>query len=199
MPVVASPDLDILNDKSVVRRLVTALGHDWDELDADYDIATQPFRQPREQTRVRDVRDQVARVLDDALSSDKDIFYSAALREQVLAALRSQDSPWHALKQYGERGFKGQAAQAAEQLLARLEQRGVIAVRVGELEGFAPKLGVTKGKEWLAAALGHGAHRQTDVQGHIARLLARPSRAQAAPGQEAAHDKRENAEGRVQG
>jgi hypothetical protein len=47
----------------------------------------------------------------------------------------------------------------------------MVTVRVGELEGFAPALGVRKGKEWLAAAIEAGAHTQPPARAHVTRLL----------------------------
>ncbi len=172
VPVIASPDLDILDDKTVLARLVTALGHDWGQLQADYDIATHQFRQPRDKTRVRDVRDSMVAVLNAAMADDPEARYGPELRDRALSTMRSSDSPWQALKDYGDRAFKGQAAQVADRLLSTLENLGVVAVRVGELEGFAPTLGIAKGKAWLPAALSAGAHEQTDAQTHVARLVA---------------------------
>lgn len=172
VPVVATPDLDILNEQGALQTLVTQLGHDWSDLQADYAVATDSFRQPRDRTRVRDVRDSVAMIFDEVVAAEPDARYGAELRERLHAALRSSESPWQALKRYGDRAFVGQAAQAADRLLTALDQRGVVTVRVGELEKFAPALGVTKGKEWLPAALAAGAHEYEAVQDHVRRLLA---------------------------
>ncbi len=171
VPVVASPDLDILDDETLLSRLVTKLGHnDWLTLKGDYDQATEPFRQPRQMVRAQVVRDAVDQVIHEATANDPDVLYSAALKEKVTAALRANDSPWQDLKRYGDRAFRGQSAEAAQRLLNALEQRGVVPVRVGELEGFAPAL--SKGKTWLPSALEAGAHRSEDVRGHVTRLLA---------------------------
>jgi len=42
--VVATPDLDVLNDKAVIRSLVTALGSPWSSVEHTYDTATAQFR-----------------------------------------------------------------------------------------------------------------------------------------------------------
>lgn len=172
VPVIASPDLDILDDSAVIARLVIALGHDWADLQSDYDVATQPFRRPRDQARIRDVRNIVIDVLDKAMADNPDAPYGAEVRDKVRAALRSTDSPWHAIKQYGEAAFTGEARQASDRLLAQLERRGLVAVRVGELERFAPSLGVAKGKAWLPAALEADAHKEREAQAHISRIMA---------------------------
>jgi len=172
VPVVAGPDLDILTDRVQLAALIDALGHDWTGLQADYDLSTQPFRQPQDATRVADIRDAVLTVLDRALTDDPEARYDAELRQRVTAALRTRPSRWQELKDVGDRAFRGQAGQAGDRLLAGLEERGVVPVRVGELEGFAPRLGVAKGPRWLPAALDAGAHRDRDAQEHVRRLLA---------------------------
>ncbi len=171
VPVVASPDFDILDDETLLARLVAGLGHDdLPTLKGDYDQATQPFRQPRQGPRAQIVRDAVIQVLDEAVAADPDAPYNTALKEKVIAALRASDSPWRSLKRYGDRAFRGQSAEAAQRLLSALEQRGVVPVRVGELEGFDPAL--SKGKTWLPSALEADAHRSEDVRAHLTRLLA---------------------------
>lgn len=169
--VVASPDLDILNSKQALSGLVVALGHEWEPLDSDYDQATQVFRQPREQLPVSTVRQAVLDVLDAAIEASPHTLYTAELRESVLAATRTKESPWRALKEYGDRALKD-TGPAGARLLDALDNAGVVTVKVGELEGFAPNLGVGKGKEWLPAALASGAQRSRDAHDHVTRLLA---------------------------
>lgn len=172
VPVVASPDLDILTDRAQLVGLVRALGAEWTGLQEEYRISTEPFRQPKDPTRVSHVRAAVLGVLDETLAGDPQARYGAELRERVTAALRSSDSRWQALKDYGMRAFSGHAAQSAERLVAGLEERGLVPVQVGELERFAPRLGVAKGPRWLPAALEARAHHEPDAQGHVRRLLA---------------------------
>jgi ABC-type cobalamin/Fe3+-siderophores transport system ATPase subunit len=171
VPVVASPDLDILNDRTVLARLVTALGGNWDESNAHYEVATRPFRDSRERARIGEIRDAVNDVLDRVERDDPEGRYSSGVRERILTALRTKESPWQALKDYGDRAFKGESAKAAVELFEDLDKQGVVTVKYGELEGFAPAIGLAKGKAWLSAALDAGAHQQTEAQSHISRIL----------------------------
>lgn len=66
--------------------------------------------------------------------------------------------------------FSGQSAQRAEALVARLDSLGICCVRVGELEHFAPAIGVSKGPAWLPAALNAEAHRKQHAQDQAIRL-----------------------------
>lgn len=171
VPVVASPDLDLLNDEAKIQRLVSTLGGDWSSMKADYDVATSGFRQPRDPVRIDDVRRNIQVILDDA--GDGEAVFGRDLRDRVQAATRVGRSPWQDLKDYGERAFKGQAAQAFERLRIELDKIGLVLVLVGELEEFAPSLGVSKGKAWLPAALEAGAHEGEPVRAHLRRVLRR--------------------------
>ncbi|MFS0702891.1 AAA family ATPase [Cellulomonas sp. 179-A 9B4 NHS] len=167
VPVVVSPDLDVLDDENKMRALVETMGRSWQTFAADYRIATQPFRQHRTPARASDVLlaiDAVLRPLGEAP-------FSAAARESILAHTRHAESPWKALKRYGTEAFLGEAAGAAGRLLDSLDQIGIVLVRRGELERMAPTLGVAKGPAWLPAALDAMAHTDEHAQAHIRRVV----------------------------
>ena len=167
-PVVASPDLDILNDEAVLAGLVRELGGTWESVARDYRIATDPFRQPRDKVRRSDVLAAIRSVL----GTDPDAPYDADIRDRTLAQLRSHDSPWKLLKTAGDRAFNGAEATAAgERLLDALDAIGVVTVRVGEVERFARTVETGKGAAWLTAALEAQAHRDPAAIDHVRRLL----------------------------
>ncbi len=173
--IVASPDLDILDDGAKVKLLVEKLGGDWEKYALDYKVATEPFRVPRSVVLTHHIASAIAAVLKPHL----DLPYTPELRAKVKSALRVGESPWKALKDYGQLAFKGQAAAAAERLLTSLDELGLVAVRVGVLENFAPTLGVSKGAAWLPAALEAGAHKLAPTQLHVRRLIGDGSDEQA--------------------
>lgn len=167
VPVVASPDLDILNNRDKVKTLVDAMGGDWSAIDSNYKRAVAEFNNPRDNVHVSDILS----ALNAIFSSRQSELFSAAISQEFRAQLRSKDSPWNRLKEFGELAFRQDPA-AAQQLLATLASLGVVAVRVGELERFAPQLGVSKGAAWLPAAIQAGAHRSEAARAHVAGLLA---------------------------
>jgi hypothetical protein len=167
-PVVTSPDLDILNDEDALKALVSELGGTWDSVARDYRIATDPFRQPRGPVRNSDV----LAAIEGVLGTNPEAPYDADTRNMVLAQLRSNESRWQALKTAGDRAFIGaQATAAANRLLDALDAIGVVTVRVGELERFAPTVEAGKGAAWLTAALEANAYKDPAVIGHVRRLL----------------------------
>ncbi|CAM5562490.1 AAA family ATPase [Streptomyces griseorubiginosus] len=166
VPVVVSPDLDILNDRGKVRILVESMGKDWSEFQQDYDRATAEFRQPREVVTVGNV----LAALNGVFTSRQGETFTAGVRQEFMAQLRSRGNPWSALKEFGELAFRGDPV-AAQRLLGNLEEAGIVPVRVGELERFAPNLGVAKGAAWLPAAITAGCHKEDPARRHVAALL----------------------------
>ncbi|MFD3974670.1 ATP-dependent endonuclease [Streptomyces cyaneofuscatus] len=173
VPVVATPDLDVLNSREVIKAVVESVGGDWESLEKDYRLATEQFRQPREQATIG----QVLAALNGVFAGRHEEAFTAEIRRDFAAQIRAKESPWSALKDYGELAFKGQSAQAAHRLLGNLDSIGVVTVRVGELEGFAPALGVAKGAAWLPAAIAAGVHKDAAAQKHVMTLVASPGRA----------------------
>jgi predicted ATPase len=153
VPVVVAPDLDALSDKAALKKMVIATGGVWtSDIDRDFDLATAEFRNARRPM----INSQVKALIDGVLDKEPGAVYSTATRQLVTSAL-SVDSPWKQVKRYGMAAF-GADRQSADRLVGRLDAQGIVTVRVGELEGFAPALGVSKGKAWLPAALAEGAH-----------------------------------------
>lgn len=168
VPTVVSPDLDILNNKESLRALVESLSGDWEAFVRDYNSATSPFSQPRDKILISHVLKAIAAQFE---GRDDDLFTSVE-RNELMAQIRLRDSPWSAVKAYGMAAFRGEAAAAAMRLVENLESVGITAVRVGELECFAPGLAVSKGPAWLPAAIEGGYHVQPAARDHIARIMA---------------------------
>lgn len=166
--VAVSPDLDVLNEESLVKRLVEAAEGNWQDFEFDYAQATTTFRSARSPATCGDVLSAVQATFGgrEAEAFDK------AQQQELRAQIRTQESPWKALKDYGDRAFKGQTGPASERLMAALDALGVVLVRVGELEGFARTLQESKGPAWLAAALQHEAYKGEEVIAHVRRLVA---------------------------
>jgi hypothetical protein len=153
VPVLAALDIDALKEKSTLKALVQALAGTWTaEIDSDFDKATNEFRRPRQATTNGSVQMAITGVL----NADPGALYSGSTRQAVARAL-AVDDPWAEVKRYGTDGFRADRP-AADRLLAGLRLQGVVLVPVGELERFAPSLGVRKGPEWLPAALAANAH-----------------------------------------
>lgn len=173
--IVASPDLDVLNDRTVVRKLLTALGGEWtSHIDALYARATKQLATPPEKLLNKDVLATVA----SALNEDPAGVFEGSRADRVKAALKVAN-PWDALKQRGKSAL-GADKPAREELLELLDAAGLVTVAVGELENFDPDASRSSKDAWLRDALTNGAHTRPDVAAHIQRLLQPSPATQAA-------------------
>ncbi|WP_406293990.1 ATP-dependent nuclease [Streptomyces sp. NBC_00624] len=168
VPTVVSPDLDILNNKETIKSLVSSLGGDWNSMEMDYKSATAAFSQPRDKVLISNVLTAITAQFQ---GRDDEPFTTSA-KNELLTHIRLKDNPWSALKMYGMQAFRGHAAVAANRLMSKLEGVGIAAVQVGELECFAPDLGVSKGPAWLPAAIENGYHLRTAARTHIKQIIA---------------------------
>lgn len=167
VPVIASPDLDILNNAGELKPLVDSLGGDWSTMAGDYATATATFRTPPVPRTVKDVCDDVAAALAGKMSENYTQEHYRAVKARIHVA-----SPFGALKTSGMPAFpRGLVYAAAERLTGQLEAIGIVPVRVGELENFAPALAVGKGPAWLPAAIAAGAHTDSAAQEHARRIV----------------------------
>ena len=168
VPTVAAPDLDVLSDQSKLRILVESLGGEWtSDLQQLWKEATEGIRGSREPATV----DQVLRAINNALESRKGEKYSAEIKEDVEAQMRTSESPWSQVKRHGLSMFKGQERTAVNSLLERLDSIGLVLVREGELERLAPDVAVRKGPGWLPAALRQKEQCNNATQAHVDRIL----------------------------
>lgn len=168
VPVIAAPDLDILDDASKLKTLVEALGGEWSaDLGALHAEATVDLVKRVEPATVQHVLEAITATL----SGREGEPYTSEIRDQVKANLRAGASPWAAVKDHGMSAFKGQARAACEVLVDQLGKLGIVAVRDGVLEGLAPEVTNRKGPGWLQAALAVGAQANERTQAHLGRII----------------------------
>lgn len=169
VPIVASPDLDVLDDSQFLRRLIQSLGGNWGDFESLYNQAVEPFKVPRKKNQVA----WVLNSLNEAFKNRLTDTFDSDVAEEFRTLARANESPWKALKMYGQAAWNGKpaAAVAAQNLLDKLDSLGIVPVRVGELERFAPTLVVRKGPEWVPAAISGGYHQRAEAQDHVRRLV----------------------------
>ncbi|MGV0808560.1 AAA family ATPase [Mycolicibacterium setense] len=164
--VVTSPDLDVLNNEELLRRLVVAHGGDWDSIKQTYKQATNEFLGPTTPPTVDDVRTKI----EDAFSRSNGDVLDRSLAQALASAVALPTTNWSKLKQAGTRAFNADKKSATE-LLEALDAIGIVAVKVGELENFVTNANPPKGPEFLPIAFAAGAHQTMDARDHANRLL----------------------------
>ena len=172
VPVVATPDLDMLSNEASISRLVAAMGGVWGEAEkATWTRATAAQRAAREAASTGNVLDAIAALFDERREEP----FTATIREELLAQARSRESPWAEVKSHGIDAFRGEARRTLLELLTFLESIGIVLVQVGELERLAPEVASRKGPGWLEEALSIGAQGNNRTQDHLTRILAASS------------------------
>ncbi len=167
VPVVCSLDLDFLDDPTIVKNLVAAMGGDWAELVGLYRDAVANFAGADSGVTCEQVLDGVESVLRPLGATP----YDAAAKESVRVQLRASAGPWERVKVSGVSAFTGTAWTAADELIRRLDSLGIVLVKEGVLERLAPEVAVRKGPAWLVAALDTGTPGNALSQAHLERLL----------------------------
>lgn len=163
---VSCPDLDILNDPKKLRALVEAHHGDWSQLEPDYKKATSEFLGVPKPPKAKQVMADVVALF--RANTDEDL--TEGLADSITNAAKLPKTGWRSLKAYGASAFKADKA-AAHRLLDALENLGIVAVKVGELEGFLTTTNAAKGPGWLPVAFEAGAHKSAPAAEHANRLL----------------------------
>ncbi|NKT14676.1 AAA family ATPase [Rhodococcus hoagii] len=164
--VISTPDLDVLNDKTVLETLVNAHGGDWTTIEPLYDKATAQFRQPTHRPKRETVAASIAAHFA-SLDPDSQFTNDDA---RTVKEITKVEGPWSELKRFGTMAFRNDK-ESAQALLARLDEIGIVTVRVGELENFLTTANAKKGPGWLTTALNAGAHETQVALDHARRLL----------------------------
>lgn len=168
VPVVVAPDMDVINDESKLRTLVESVGAVWtEEMKDAWRVATESIRSSKEPAKVGHVLDAI----EAALSGRRDETYTNEVKEEVLAQLRTNGSPWGAVKEHGIGAFQGQQFTAVTKLLSLLDNVGIVLVKQGELERLAPEVEARKGSAWLPMALSQSAQCNVASQAHVDRII----------------------------
>jgi hypothetical protein len=162
---VSTPDLDILNDESVIRSLVEAHGDNWEDLQDDYRRATAEFRNVPNAPSRADVKANIISLID----ADSEAKLTEPLATAIAKAVKIPATRWSSLKS-GIVAFKNDKA-AATSLINKLDALGIVLVKVGELENFVTTATAPKGPEFLSVAFAENAHTQQNAVGHAERLL----------------------------
>lgn len=158
VPVVALGDFDVLNDWSVVSRLVRAAGGDPAELEQDWKVLNSALTSNSRTPSVAGMREAV----DTAFSAVTEVTMKALA--PVREAMKIENG-WDRVKNAGMAGVpKGDQYAAGERLVAALGSLRIHVAPVGEMEDFVPAVG-GHGPGWVADVLEQHRHESSDTDG----------------------------------
>lgn len=138
------PDMDILNDKNIFRKVVESVGINWENIENDYRITVANINSDSRNIHRNDIKSKVNEILD---SSNNQILSKEEISE--IRKLFNTNSKWEDIKKYGTQALsRGDSTCSFNKLNSLLQSHGIFIVKYGELESFIKEVG-GHGPEWV--------------------------------------------------
>ncbi len=144
-------DIDILNDRTIVKRTYEALQGNWDSVKQPFTEVQQEINRVYQPLSVDQMQSKIGEII--ALPAS-DFANLKSLRSDIEKAFR-EVTPWGRIKEGGETSIPSEAQPSYSQLKASFEAVGLWLVPEGELEGFYRNC-IEKGPLWVQEVLGEG-------------------------------------------
>ncbi|WP_455833573.1 ATP-dependent nuclease [Pseudarthrobacter siccitolerans] len=158
VPVIVIADFDVLKNAPDVSRLITALGGQFSDVQADLNVISSAL--------TSEVRPVSKIVVEDELHRRLNSISRANLTKSDMDSLRSilrVESGWDRAKRSGIDAIpQGDPSRRSATLLAALADLGLLVVPVGELERFVPAV-AGHGPSWVTEVLRQGLHKSSGV------------------------------------
>ncbi|MEV6287118.1 AAA family ATPase [Kribbella sp. NPDC051770] len=157
-------DIDILNDDTLVKRLIEASGGDYSDIKDDLAIIQKEVEKKASIPTARAFKEAARPIMGRADASRIDDAEASAIIDSL-----KRDSGWKAVKASGLRAFKGDPLAAIGRVLQHLKHHGIFVVPVGEIEGWEPSVS-GHGPSFVAKVLESGLHRTPSAHAPKAEL-----------------------------
>ena len=145
VPVDIVADMDILNDETIMKRIIEALKGEWDQVKPLADSVRKAIEERKPSISFEQVREGIRNELNAEPSEGDPI---KDLNSKIKQIFR-QVSPWDAIKDAGKAILpQGQTTQQFQELQALCKQVGLWIVDVGEMEGFCKSVS-GHGAAWI--------------------------------------------------
>lgn len=145
VPVVVTPDIDLLRDKDVLMKLIGAMGGDFSVIEPRWNVLRSAVADTNRLPLTSEVRANVNQYFENEAG---DRLTSADQRK--LNSMLKAESGWTALKRSGASAIpQGDATAAFNDINAYLKDIGILVVPCGELERFEPDI-PDHGPKWVS-------------------------------------------------
>lgn len=156
VPVSVVGDFDVLNDWSVLERLISAAGGVPDQFRSDWRILDAALQSDSRTPSVVGLKEAVKAAMDGLTN------VSTKSLRPVRDALKIETG-WDRVKNTGVSGVpKGGPHKAAQRLLERLATLGIFLIPVGEMEDFVPDI-AHHGSMWVSGVLESRLHESAEA------------------------------------
>lgn len=140
------PDIDVLNDRNLIRRLIEANGGDWAHMQADYDTLAAAMNIPGGTMTSEEFLDALRMKIKQRGYTTIAKAESKRISDDAKGLLENQ---WDALKHKGINYIHdAKVKEGLERLITEMNQLKIYPVKEGELENFVPQVG-DHGPEWV--------------------------------------------------
>ncbi|TWB25014.1 ATP-dependent nuclease [Nitrospirillum bahiense] len=145
VPVDIIADIDILSDIDVMKKIISAMGGQWREVEPYLATLRAAINSSAKKRRSLEIKASIRSILDNI--EDSSDFPERAVSD--INSLLEKSSPWKILKKAGYSAIpSGDASKSMEEIRKYLENIGIWIVPVGELEGFCRTIG-GHGPKWV--------------------------------------------------
>lgn len=147
LTVISLPDLDIINNQANLRTLFESHGGVWANIEDDFLTLARLIKGRKPTVSAEDVSTKISDVLRNMSTEPQEIFSDETAKE-IRTVMRGA-SPWREIKESGVNAFgKGENRIALERLLGAMQDHGILAPPVGEMESFYA-LSSNHGMAWV--------------------------------------------------
>lgn len=144
------PDLDVFNNRDMLKMLIEANGGDWSQMQSDYNILASAMNVPGGTITIDEFLDAIRTKIGKRGYSSISKSEAKRIGDDAKSILENQ---WDALKHHGiEYINDGNVKGALERLITVLNALHIYPVTAGELENFVPQIG-NHGPGWAMSVI----------------------------------------------
>ena len=183
VPIDVIADIDVLNERDAFKKLVEALGGDWNLVEPHWAIVKKAIESRKPWLTASAVQAEIEKNFTSIKPDDE--FPQQAVNN-IKSALK-KSSPWGAIKEAGDAAIpSGDPTKRMKELREYLQKIGLWIVPVGELEGFCKSVG-GHGPKWVQKVI-EDYDLANDPELESARTMIRKVWERALPSQELSED-----------
>jgi hypothetical protein len=144
VPITVVCDFDLLNKIDPLKKIFEELGGDWKTIESDWKIVKSHVDSKKPELETKDVKDKIGKILEKETTT---VFSSNSVEE--IRELLRKTSSWSIAKSVGKSFIpSGDATNAYNRLINKLEDKRLFIVEVGEVEHFDKSIG-NHGPKWV--------------------------------------------------
>ncbi len=158
-------DIDVLNDKEVLKDIITSLRFDFSSIERDWNILDSYVKTQRPQLNKDEVKSKIEKLLSETSNSEMNL--SKEIADEISKVVK-MSTAWSKIKEVGKDFFKGESFTSFERIENICCTNGLFIVPVGELESFY-RPATNHGPKWVNEVLENVKYLNEDMNLRSAR------------------------------